>query len=266
MRLLARLERRFGRYAIPNITLYLIIGQVFFWLTTFSKPEVMDRIQMIPDRILDGEIWRLVTFVFTPPFQMHPVFMFFAMWLFHTMGTALEQTWGTFRYNAYLFIGYVLTVGISFFYPELPATVSFIGGSVFLAFAYLYPRFTLYIMFILPVQVRWLALITWIFYGITLITGPWQARLFVLAGVGNFLIFFGSDIFHRAKTGRRRMQEQAKRMTPSTPSAFHECAACGRTDLTDPKIDFRYCSQCAGTPCYCEEHIRDHEHIVEAQD
>ncbi|MHC4877704.1 MAG: rhomboid family intramembrane serine protease [Planctomycetota bacterium] len=263
MRLLARLERRFGRYAIPNVTLYLIIGQVFFWLTTFSKPEIMDRIVMIPALILNGEVWRLVTFIFTPPFQMHPVFMFFAMWLFYTMGTALEHTWGTFKYNAYLVLGYLLTVGVSFAFPELPATVTFIGGSVFLAFAHLYPKFTLYIMFILPVQVRWLALLTWIMYGITLITGSWQARLFVLAGVGNFLIFFGQDILDRLRTGRRRMREQAKHMASSQATAFHECVVCGRTDLTHPKLEFRYCSQCVGTPCYCEDHIRDHECITE---
>ncbi|MBI1311909.1 hypothetical protein GC176_11505 [bacterium] len=264
MRLLARLERRFGRYAIPNVTLYVVIGQIFFWLTTFSKPEIIERIQMVPAQVLAGEVWRLVTFVFTPPFRMHPVFMFFAMWCFYMMGSALEQTWGTFRYNAYLVLGYILTVGISFVYPELPATVAFIGGSVFLAFAHLYPRYVFYIMFILPVQVRWLALLTWISYGYILITGGWPERLFVLAGVGNFLIFFGAEIVDRAKTGRRRMAEQAKFMVPGSSEAFHECAVCGRTDLTDPRLDFRYCSQCAGTPCYCEDHIHNHEHIVKS--
>ncbi len=84
------------------------------------------------------------------------MFAFFFWYLFYLMGTALERSWGTFRYNVFLLIGYVDTVGVAFIVPDVPANNAFLQGSVFLAFAYLFPDFVMYIFFILPVKIKWL--------------------------------------------------------------------------------------------------------------
>ncbi len=258
MALLDKLERKFRRYAVPNVTLYLILGQVLFFVFVLSGRFILERVVLIPDRVLAGEWWRLITFLFIPP-MTNPIFAFFAWYLFYLMGNALEGHWGAFRYNVYLLIGYLVTVGVTFLYPFSIATNIFIAGSVFLAFAFLYPDFQLYIFFIIPVKIKWLALLTWIGYAYEVLVGSWSARLLVLASISNFFLFFGKDIYWRMKTGNRKMAFQAKQYSTGR-EPFHKCAVCGITDLSHPQMEFRYCSECGGLG-YCMDHISNHEHV-----
>lgn len=264
MPLLDKIERTLGRFAVPHISLWIVAGQFIVLLLAMSGKADLDNFVLVPELARQGEWWRLISFVFLPP-PTSFVFVAFAWYLFFLMGNALEGYWGVFRYNLFLLIGYVLTVGVAFFTPGMAATNAFIGGSVFLAFAYLNPDFELMIFFILPVKIKWLALLTWIGYTITCIFGTWSSRLMVLASVGNFLLFFGRDIVLTMGYRRRRMQHQAKKFARSgdEPEPRHRCHVCGKTDLSHPELDFRYCSQCAGDQCYCPEHIRNHAHVVE---
>ncbi len=257
MALLDRLDRKLRRYAIPNVTLYLILGQAVFFVFSLSGKFMLDRVVLVPDLVMAGQWWRLITFLFIPPLT-NPVFAFFAWYLFYLMGSALEGHWGAFRYNVFLLVGYLVTVGVAFIMPFYPATNIFIGGSVFLAFAFLYPDFQIYIFFIVPVKIKWLALITWIGYAYQLLFGFWSTRLMVLASISNFLLFFGRDIYWRIKTGRRKMAEQARDLT-GIREAFHTCALCGKTDISHPQMEFRYCPECNGLG-YCMDHIFSHEH------
>ncbi len=257
MSLLNNLERKFRRYAITNVTLYLILGQVLFFVFVLSGRFILDRVVLVPDRVLAGEWWRLITFLFIPP-MTNPIFAFFAWYMFYLMGGALEGHWGAFRYNLFLLVGYIVTVAVTFLFPYSAATNVFIGGSVFLAFAYLYPEFQLYIFFILPVKIKWLALLTWLGYAYEMFVGDWHTRVLVLASISNFLLFFGSDIYWKMKTGKRTMTAQASRFTEKK-QPFHTCAVCGKTDLSDPRMEFRYCSDCNGLG-YCKDHIFNHEH------
>jgi hypothetical protein len=211
--------------------------------------------------VLGGEVWRLATFLCEPPLS-NPLFAFFFWYLFYLMGTALENTWGAFRYNVFLLVGWAATAAVAFVQPDAAAHAGFLQGSVFLAFAYLYPDFELLLFFILPVKVKWLALLQWMFYAYTVLSGDWSARLLVLAAVCNFGLFFWHDIFLRIKAGRRRMTQQAQQIhAANTPR--HKCVVCGVTNLSDPKMSFRYCSKCSGAPCYCAKHIFAHEHVIE---
>jgi len=253
-----KLERKLRRLAIPNVTVYLILGQVLFFIFVLSGRFILDRVVLIPVRVLAGEWWRLITFLFIPPLT-NPIFAFFAWYLFYLMGSALESRWGAFRYNLFLLIGYIVTVAVTFLFPYSAATNIFIGGSVFLAFAYLYPDFQLYIFFILPVKIKWLALLTWLGYAYEILIGSWSTRLLVLASISNFLLFFGKDILWRMKTGNRKMVFQSKQFT-SSKEPFHKCAVCGITDISHPQMEFRYCSDCSGLG-YCRDHIFNHQHV-----
>jgi hypothetical protein len=258
MSLLNNLEKKFRRYAVPNVTLYLILGQVLFFVFVLSGRFILDRVLLVPAQVMAGEWWRLLTFLFIPPVT-NPIFAFFAWYLFYLMGNSLEGHWGAFRYNIFLLVGYVVTVGVSFLFPFHAATNIFIAGSVFLAFAYLYPDFQLYIFFILPVKVKWLALLTWIGYAYQMLVGSWSTRLLVLASITNYLLFFGRDIYLNARTGRHRMAAQARDITGKR-DPFHKCTVCGITDLSHPRMEFRYCPDCNGLG-YCMDHILKHEHV-----
>ncbi len=251
MGFLSRLERIFGRFAIPNLSLYLVMGQVLFWAVAYLGFFDLERIALLPLAVLHGEAWRLFTFLLLPP-NAHPVFIAFAWYMFYLMGSALEQHWGVFRYNFFLLVGWLLTLAVAFLFPGNYATNLFLAGSVFLAFAFLNPDFELLLFFILPVKIKWFALLQWIFYGFTILTGSWPVRLAVLASIGNFLLFFTGEIIQRMKTGRRRMEYQAKQVAArENDEPRHRCVVCGKTDLSHPLEDFRYSDD---DRCYCSEH------------
>jgi hypothetical protein len=260
MKLLDKLQRRFGRFAVSHVTVALIACQVVAFLLCAAKPGFSETIALVPRCVLQGEAWRLFTFVCQPP-GSNPLWAFFFWYLFYLMGTVLEDTWGAFRYNAYLLIGWAATAATSFLQPDMPASILFLQGSVFLAFAYLYPDFQLLLFFILPVKVKWLALLQWIGYFAVMLFGPAIAQILATASVCNFLLFFWHDIFLRIRAGRWRMANQARQIRAArTPQ--HTCAICGVNNLTDPTMGFRYCSKCAGAQCYCETHLRDHQHVA----
>jgi membrane protein implicated in regulation of membrane protease activity len=257
MGFLDKLERKFRGFGIPHITLYLVAGQGLFFLFLYSGKADLTRALLVPALVLEGEWWRLFSFLFIPP-ASNVFFIFFALYFFYLMGQALESHWGTFRYTVFLLTGYVLTVGASLLTPYTPATNIFIGGSVFLAFAFLFPEFELLIFFILPVRIKWLALLAWIGYGWSFVSGSWTTRLMIAASVGNVLIFFGRDILWRVRSGGRKVTQQARTVSGSR-KAFHTCAVCGKTDISHPDMEFRYCPVCGGLG-YCMDHISGHEH------
>jgi hypothetical protein len=272
MSLLTRLNAKFGRYGVANVTIALIIGQAVMYVITQVNPangiNLLDRIQMYPEKVLDGEVWRLVTFLFNPP-AMNVIFAFFFWYLFYLMGTTLEVIWGAFRYNVFLLVGYIAAIAFAFcaYFIDGPAgggmaaSSAFLEGTVFLAFARLYPDFTLMIAFILPIKIRWLALLQWIAYGFLFLSGEWMTRAMVLASVFNYLLFFGRDIWVDMKHGHRRMRHQAQALK-APPRIVHKCHVCGLTSDDAPQMQFRYCSKCEGEACYCAHHQRDHVHVV----
>jgi hypothetical protein len=264
MKWLSRLDRRFGEYGIPNLTLVLVAGQVFVYLLTQSKPESVASLELVPQKVLEGQVWRVLSFLFVPP-KMNAVFAFFAWYLFYLMGSALEQHWGKFRYNLFLLIGLVATVAVSFFKPDEATTNVFLGASVFLAFAYLCPDFVIYLAFIFPIRIVWLAAFTWLGLIVSFAFADWSGRLAVAASVLNFFLFFGDEVFHRVVSGGRRMRRQAREFAgPAARSdkPFHRCTVCGITEQSHPTMEFRYCGKCAGTHGYCMDHLRNHEHIT----
>ncbi len=252
---LNKLERRFEPFAISNITLYIVIAQTFVLLTALMQAIDVNQLVLVPALVQAGQIWRLLTFVAIPP--GFGIFAAFALYLFYLYGNALEQYFGVVRYNLFLLVGYLLTVGIAFVSPTSMATNLFLGGAVFLAFAFLNPDFTLHLFFILPVKIKWLALITWVFYGFTFVTGGPTEKLGVLAATGNFLLFFGKDIIQRIKTGRRRVEQRAKRQREREDMAgpMHTCSVCGRDSNADTDLGFRYRTEGDQEVCYCEDHL-----------
>lgn len=275
MRFLRRLEQSLGRFAVPHLTIAIIAIQVMSYglIVTQGNPkqeqEVLARLLLVPSLVLDGEVWRLLTFLAVPPVigksMLGPIWALLAWYVFYLLGTTLEQYWGVFRYNLYLLVGYVATVAVAFLAPDMPATNVMYLESVFLAFAFLFPEFQFLLFFILPVKVKWLALLVWLWYGFLFLFGGWMTRLMVLAAIANFLLFFWRDILDRLRTGRRRMVRQVAHATrPKEPAFHHRCAVCGITDKSHPQEDFRYCSKCAGQHAYCSQHLRDHEHVTEA--
>ena len=274
MSFLKRLEARLRRWAIPNVTGIIIAGQVLLYFARMifagQNPGVdpLAKIYLIPSKVMGGEIWRLISFPFVPPSAML-LFAFFGWYIFYLFGTFLENQWGTVRYNIFLGIGCLASIAASFiaFAQGTNQVVDnyFLYGTVFLAFARLNPNFVINAFLILPIQIKWLALLMWLGYGYGFLKGDWMARMLIVASVLNYLLFFGREHWRELKQGHRRRSFQAKTKA-ATKKFDHECLVCGLNSSDSPRTLFRYCSKCSGPCCYCPEHIQNHEHVTAEED
>lgn len=253
---LDKLERRLQPLALPHVVLALVAGQTFFYLAEMF--QLVDRSRLVLAWVLvaNGEWWRIFSFALVPP-AAHWALIAFALYMLHFLGSALEEAWGTLRLNLFLFTGWAFTVAASMLEPTTLASNAFIGGSLFLAFAYLNPNYVFHIFLVLPVRVKWLAALTGVFYAVTFALGGTGTRLFIAASVANFLLFFGSRIVQDLRHGRRRLQQGAVRRAARHEAAAagprHTCVICGKNSDTHPDEDFRYR---ADDRCYCSEHLR----------
>jgi len=277
MRTLERWERRLRPYAVPYLTNGIVAIQAVVYIAALVRQIGLDELTMelglVPSKVFAGEVWRIIAFPLITMESGNLIFAFFYFYLFYLMGNTLETRWGTVAFNLYVLIGLSATASLGLigaamapggFPAELPIANGFLYGTVFLAFAYLFPDFTLMLFFILPIKIKWLAYLVWAGYGFSIFaafaTGHWALAATVLASVLNFFLFFGPDIIQRMRAGQRRMQEAAQKVAFANRPA-HKCTTCGVTNLTNPEVEFRYCSKCTGTPAYCERHLREHEHV-----
>lgn len=271
MRWIDRMERRLRPFAIPYLTNVLVAFQAILYLGLMlgDQQAVVQQFALIPEQVFQGEVWRVLSYVIIPPAGYQPIFVFFYFYLFYLMGNALETQWGNVAFNLFLGIGLAATAGVGLaaaaiapeqFRPQDAIGNEFVYGSIFLAFAHMFPNFQLLLFFILPVKIRWLALIQWAGYAIAMFSGGLAAVVMIGPAVLNFFVFFGPDLVRRVLAGKRRMEQKAAKIAESSRPK-HVCAICGISNLTHPDEQFRYCSKCHGTPAYCEAHLRTHEHI-----
>lgn len=288
MNYLNKLERKFGRYAIPNLSKWLIIGYAIgyacYYLELFTQLPILSFLMLDPAKVMQGQIWRLVTWVLMPPSYSNILFYVIMMMLYYQLGNSLEQTWGTFRYNAYIIGGVIFTaVGVmaAFFVmralgmPEAytmgyMVSTYYINLSIFLAFAACYPNMQLMLYFIIPVRIKWLAVLYAALVALSFLQVGWSGRIVILMSMMNFLVFFFTTRDYRRVSPSEIKRKRDFRAQTAPPKPMrradgalykHKCAICGRTDLDDPTLEFRFCSKCDGGLEYCQEHLFTHEHV-----
>lgn len=254
------LERKFGRFAIPNLTFTLLMAQVAtVGLALFGQISPIDMV-LNSSLVLDGDWWRLITFMILPRITAGSVdplsilFTAFALYIFYFMGTALEQIWQAFKFNLFIFLGWVFTVLASFVVPMGFMTNTFLLSAFFLAFARYHGEMQFLIMFIIPVKVKWLAWFTWGLFAFTLFVGPFSQKLEVLAAIAPLALFFGRDLFGSVQA-QVRSQKWKRQKAAEAAQPMHTCVVCGKTDISHPDELFRY----DGGYAFCEEHIDESE-------
>lgn len=336
-----KLEKKFGRFAIKNLIYYVLGGYVVGYLLMLldNNLGLYEYIVLNPAMVMRGQVWRLFTWVLTPPqgFSLWIIFMFL---LYFFIGRSLEQYMGSFRYNLYIFSGWFFTTfGAMIVYwvslavsggtsaLSMEASTYFINLASFLAFAVIYPDLKLYFFGIIPIKMKWLAWFDVAYLGLEILScviliitanssninianilanygltrantvGMAATEIFcIVVSLLNFLIFFLTNRnfkrmspgeIHRRNAYKKSVQQgqqQNRQYTNRTftrgaaagatagraagslkpdpnGSVMHRCSICGRTNVTNPELQFRYCSKCEGNHEYCSDHIFTHEHI-----
>ena len=297
---MSNFEKKFGKYAIKNLSLILIMCYACGYLMKWINPGFFTYLYLNPYEIIHHfQIWRLVTWLIVPPdsFDFWTLLM---LYFYYSIGTSLERTWGTYRYNVYIFSGILFTAAGAFIlygvssllgaqslglwmtvdgyitYPTMFSTY-YVNMSIFLAYAATFPDYEVLLFFILPIKVKFLGII----YGAMLVYqfivgyGTSSAlfyynlgiRFVITASLLNFVVFFFTS---RKKVRRgpiKIIRQQAVKQQPrhetkkSSGITRHKCAVCGRTDETNPELEFRFCSKCNGNYEYCQEHLFTHTHV-----
>lgn len=272
---LNKLERKFGRFAIPNLTMYLIGAYIIGYGIAYFMPNLLGWLTLEPYFILHGQVWRILSWVLVPP-SGNIVTIVIMMFLYYSLGTGLERTWGTFRYNVYIFSGILFTVlGAFVLYLILGGaaigtgvffSTYYINMSIFLAFAASYPDTELLLYFILPVKMKWIAVLDAALILYDFIRGNLIIRVVIIASLLNFVLFFLSTrnmkpYTPKERARKKKYKEQSRPHMTYAGGARHRCAVCGRTEITNPELEFRFCSKCNGNYEYCQDHLFTHEHI-----
>ncbi len=272
---LDKMERRFGRYAIRNLTMYLLAGYAIGYLLSFTMPQLLTYFTLEPAQILKGQVWRLLSWVIIPP-NDNIIFVIFMMLLYYSLGNTLESYWGAFRYNVYIFSGILFTVIGAFIVNGLIGGITgfgslystyYINMSIFLACASIMPDYQLLLYGIIPIKMKWLAILDVVLLAVDAVQGGLIIRIVIIASLLNFIIFFFCNRNlrgHSPKQVARRKKFQKQISRPQNQyagGAKHRCAVCGRTELDDPTLEFRYCSKCNGNYEYCQDHLFTHEHV-----
>lgn len=264
-----RLERKYSRFAIKGLIKYIVIAAAFIFVAVNLSDKinyfVYKTLTLHRDGILQGQVWRLITFIFIPPNKN--IFVIFALYVLYIFGRSLENMWGSFRFNLYYFIG-VLSAIIAAFIAGSASTV-YLSLSIFLAFAYLYPNFKLLLFFIIPVKAKYLAWFNVFFVITTLIFANIEDKVAALFSFLNFFIFFGRDFWRKWVTPKisaflkKRRRRKFKVIVPPKKFEFvHKCRECGITSKEFPNVFFGYCKICGSDYEYCEEHINNHKHTT----
>ena len=284
------LRRGFERFCfkhrkigIPNLMLFISIGAALVYIMSIATNTsvLYDVLSFNRTAILRGQVWRLFSYVFTYDLG-NPLLTAISLICYYSLGRAMENIWGTLRFNLYYFSGIILMDIYCMIFGGL-ADVTYLNLSLFLGYATLYPDARFLLFYIIPVKARIFALIDLGLMLYSLVMLDFPDNFFSVIALANYFLFFGKDVVNvfppawRANAARlfrkKRKKQDAPKVIPfpsagsyqaSTASVkapyTHCCVVCGKTDVTPPEMEFRYCSRCTGYRCYCQEHISNHSH------
>lgn len=271
---------------IPNLMLYIVLGcAIVYVMGMFDNSNALYYMLCFDKQaILQGQIWRLFTYAFlygSSNATLHDygkiLYTAFTLYCFYSFGRYAELSIGTFKFNLYFFSGIILQ-DIFCMITGTPAVIDYLKLSLLLVFATSCPNSNLYILGIIPMRAWVWVLINFGFtvYEVIALRAWFPHNLFPLVAILNFFLFFGNEFINifplswRMKFSKKKPQKEPIQFTRPEPGPYaakkpqtytHRCTVCGRTDVSNPELEFRYCSRCNGYHCYCEEHINNHEHI-----
>lgn len=262
-RLLARLERTLGRFAIERLTTYIVGGMAIVFVLAMSRPEFVQHLTLDPSRALK-EPWRFVTYLFLPT-SYDLIWVIFGLYWTWLVGTNLEQEWGAFKFNVYYLLGAVGTTAVAWITGQ-PQGNFWLNTSLFFAFATVFPDFEIRLFFIIPIRVKWLALLTAAFVGFYFFMGSIGVKAAIGIALGNYLLFFTGHLIALARGERLKLRQAARRTSFRPPPREREretqderaCAICGAKQADGADIRVCSCEKCGGPRQLCLEHARNH--------
>ena len=193
------------RFGINNLMMIICIANIAVWL--FSAMDttglLVNLLTFSPYHILRGQIWRLVTFVFVPMYSS-PFSLLISLYFYYFIGSTLERQWGTGRFTIYYLCGMLLQVVYGFIIYfvrgiSYSMTANYINLSMFFAFATLYPDNVVLLFFIIPIKMKWLAVLDALYFVYAIFSnlgaGMGLMSFLPLVAILNYFLFCGDMLF-----------------------------------------------------------------------
>lgn len=263
MNWLNRLETRYGHWGLEGLIRYISFLMLTVYFLNQSGMLPYHMLYLNGDAVLQGQVWRLFTFLLIPA-STNIFFLIFELSILVMCADGLEAQWGTFKLTAYYCVGALTTIIATLIVPEIQFGSYYIYLSLFLGFATIYPDYEILFMFILPVKIKYLALLSGgiMIYNVAL--APWYLKIAILLSIGNYLLFFSGEALARIRTNQRQAgrSEQFAKATATVAGYRNKCNICGKTEVSNPEIHFRYCtcSVCGSDGvAFCAEHLKEHK-------
>ena len=201
MNWISRLERKYGRFCIPNLISLIVGGQILVYaIELFVNQFVSSYLGLSRGLLLMGQVWRLITFVFIPFSGGGPL---------SVIGSALEKEWGDFRFNLYFLLGMAGTA-LGCLVTGIPADTYCLSLSLLLAFAMLYPEVQVLLFFVFPVKVKYFGLFAAAMWLFSFLTAGWLYKASYLLSMLGFALFFGPQALRSVRAWIRREQWKRK--------------------------------------------------------
>ena len=293
-------ERRFGKYAVRELSLKLIILYLIGYVIYYINPQILYYMTLNPYAILHGQIWRLVSWLLIPPSASNIFFIAIMMFFYYSIGTSLERVWGTWRYNVFILTGILLTIVAAFLwmgfsyltmgsgalaqsgaatyfgYYSMAFSTYYINMGIFFAYALTFPDAIVLLFFIIPVKVKWLGLLDVAYLLYEFIGASSATRFAIAATFINIALLYMrfkgpvrfnsrqmAGLFNGKTMGApgKKAASSGRRQSAGSDRIVHRCAICGRTQADNPDLEFRYCSKCEGGQEYCQDHLFTHVHV-----
>ena len=268
---------RHPNLAIPGLIRYVVGANIIFYFLNMLSSGSLYFLALNPADVLNGEIWRIVTYVLLP--DTGGLMLLISCLFYYWLGTALERIWGSAKFTLYYVSGTLLTAVAAILVYLIDgislsiAGASYVSSAMFLAFAMYNPEATVYLMYVIPVKMKWVAWMEAALYTVNVIlsamAGQWGMALMPIIAMLNLFVFLAPEFGRKADRVKAHHRPQAVQFRQAVKEQQkqkgynHKCCVCGKTDTDHPELQFRYCSKCAGYHCYCEEHIFNHVHHTE---
>ena len=280
MKFFYKLERNFGKYSIKNLMNYLVVFYVVGFVISLMNPYLYYEYMALDiGQILKGQVWRLITWLAYPP-SSSIIFGLFMIITYYSLGIILENVWGSFKFNVFMFMGclfHIIGALIIYVFGIKTGMGEDIYGyltpdnlnlSIFLAFALTFPEMEFRLYFAIPVKAKYLAFFYILLEAYSFMVGSLSSKVTIALSLLNFIIFYfisrRKNIISDVNNIQRKAKGSVKIRSVHAGSANisrHKCAVCGRTEKDDENMEFRYCSKCKDGLEYCMDHLYTHEHV-----
>ena len=275
------LRRRFERFCYQNrnkgirdLMLYICLGSAVVSFAGMINGGAFLYSLLCFDKaaILQGQVWRLFTWLLTENLG-GSMFSLLFLYFFYRLGSAVESSIGTFKFNLFYLSGVILmdvfamiacpTEPVVLGHMMIPAEsfTAFYGNmayylhlSMVLAFSTMYPDAQFLVFFVIPIKAWILAILDLVLIAVNIFNMCYPVLLFPhclfpLIGLLNYFLFFGPDMHNllpltlRAKLRRKRRQKNS--MSSDRPKVV---PFPGRPDSGKTAVPYTHrCAVCGRT-------------------